>query len=79
MQLTDHFFFFGLAAGATQAKKIKNVGNCFSLNVIFNNTLVPATVINCTFNMAFGTISIAKSSVIEKILHESNKCDIYKN
>jgi len=31
IQLTDHFFFFGLAAGATQAQKRKNVGNCFSL------------------------------------------------
>jgi len=34
IQLTDHFFFFGLAAGATQAQKRKNVGNCFSLVAI---------------------------------------------
>jgi len=34
IQLTDHFLFFGLAAGATQAQKIKNVGNCFSLGTI---------------------------------------------
>jgi hypothetical protein len=31
MQLIVHFLFFGVAAGATQAQKIKNVGNCFSL------------------------------------------------
>jgi len=34
IQLTDHFLFFGLAAGATQAQKIKNGGNCFSLGTI---------------------------------------------
>jgi hypothetical protein len=34
IQLTDHFLFFWLAAGATQAKKIKNGGNCFSLCLI---------------------------------------------
>jgi hypothetical protein len=35
--LTGHFLFFGLAAGATQAQKIKNVGNCFSLVKIRRN------------------------------------------
>ncbi len=37
IQLTDHFLFFWLAAGATQAKKIKNGGNCFSLATIKKN------------------------------------------
>jgi len=36
-QLTGHFFFFGLAAGATQAQKRKNVGNCFSLAPIIKS------------------------------------------
>jgi len=34
IQLTNHFFFFGLVAGATQAQKRKNVGYCFSLGLI---------------------------------------------
>jgi len=34
MQYSGHFQLFGLAAGATQAQKIKNVGNCFSLPAI---------------------------------------------
>jgi len=45
IQLTDHFFFFGLAAGATQAQKRKNGGNCFSLSVLSIGLMIDLQII----------------------------------